>query len=100
MRSLLLYHLPVLKPLYHLEAKDYKTNSNFKIDRKNLPKHSQIRFPVSNGTAKSGNPADDWIHFCVFTPRVFATLRHALGMSHESFIKVSKSKIKLLKCQI
>lgn len=31
---------------------------------------------------------DDIIQFCVFAPKVFASLRSALGMSHQSFIKV------------
>jgi len=33
-------------------------------------------------------PKDDLINFCIYAPKVFASLRSALGMSHQSYIRV------------
>ena len=88
MRFLLLYHLPEVKTLYHLEATDYRFRSNKTIERKNIPEINHNGF-LYNGKYKSSFK-DEPVLFCVYAPRVFATLRDALGMTHQVFLQVNQ----------
>ncbi len=88
--------MPETKSRYQLERTDYAEHLTFRVQTKMLdesdPQKNKPRRPLTPGRLKRGDNKS--VTFTVYAPTVFATLRAALGLSHDDFLQVIKYRIK------
>jgi hypothetical protein len=81
--------MPETKSRYQLERQDYLNHFTMMVDTKSLNEQQtqpKPRRPITPGKLKRSNKSA--ATFTVYAPTVFATLRAALGISHEDFLMV------------
>ena len=85
-RQLLRKHVPETKSRYHLERSDYTNHLTVTVNRQALLQQQQEEGQIALKSKKADKQHD--VVFTIYAPTVFATLRAALGISHEDFLMV------------
>ena len=86
-RQLLRKHVPETKSRYHLERSDYTNHLTVTVNRQALLQQQQEGEGQIALKSKKADKQHDVV-FTIYAPTIFATLRAALGISHEDFLMV------------